>query len=216
MTAKKHQFSSLSDERKSQCARLSLEPSKKSRGSTGIGIFQMTTLRLCRVAVISRLAARLLTPAGENVCIPGKCARENNRPAEYFSIFFLWSQIYRNCSENTAGVSTRDKRPRGPGAARWPPIVGPQLGRCHCCSFVLLAQFIAATTVTPSWTGSGLSETGHVAWVALPCISKCGQICCDAWRFAWAKDGKSFFFSSWMYTRTFGRLFPFKSVHARY
>lgn len=202
-----------------QCAQLSLERSNKAHGAQALEISNdnlATTPRGRHLALV----ARLLALASESACIPGNAPVKTTGLLPKILAFF-WRQIYRNCSENMALVSTRakasKKRPRGPGSARWPPIVRSRLGRCHCCSFVRFAQFVAVRMVTPSWTGSVLSEAGHVAWVALPRISKFGQICCDPWGIVWAKDGESFFPPSYLrYTRRFGRLFSFKNAHARY
>lgn len=169
-----------------QRAQLSLEPSNKAQEVQALEISNdnlATTPRGRHFLLRLVLAARLLAPASENACIPGNAPVKTTGLPKILA--FFWWQIYRNCSENMALVSTRakraKKRPRGPGSARWPPIVRSRLGRCHCCSFVRFAQFVAVRMVTPAWTGSVLSEAGHVAWAALPRISKFGQICCDAW-----------------------------------
>lgn len=94
-----------------QRAQLSLEPSNKAQEVQALEISNdnlATTPRGRHFLLRLVLAARLLAPASENACIPGNAPVKTTGLPKILA--FFWWQIYRNCSENMALVSTRAKR----------------------------------------------------------------------------------------------------------
>lgn len=196
---------------------------QQSTWGTGIGNFQWqpcdhATWSSLPASLSLVLAARLLAPASENACIPGNAPEKTTGLPKILA--FFWWQIYRNCSENMALVSTRAKR-----AKNDPEGLAGLAGRQS------YDHDSDAATAVPSCASLSLWRLG---WSRQPGLGRfcqrpamwLGPLCRvfpNLGRFA-AMPGESceqktasfFFFSYWRYTRRIGRLFPFKNAHARY